>query len=166
MTDQPLERREPAVPPEPAEPADSRAGRRDPDLISAWRGVGDALTRLGGGIGESIRAAWESSAPHQPGEAPAQGLRRLADAFDRGVESARRAATSPEARELVNAEARRAGTQLDRAVRLSIAEVGRTLQRVAPDEHRAEPVTREGPGPVATEEARESPVTDDPADRA
>ena len=154
MTDEPIERREPAT------------GSTSPDLASEWRNVGEALGRLGGGIGESVRNAWESSGSEAEAEQPSQGLRRVADAFDRGVESARRAATSPEARERVNADARQAGSRLERAMRLSIAELGRTLQRVAPDD-RADassdsPVTREGPGPMATE--HESPATDDPLD--
>lgn len=151
---------------EPIEPRDPASGSTAPDLASAWRNVGEALGRLGGGIGESVRGAWESSGAEAEPEPPSQGLRRVADAFDRGVESARRAATSPEARDRVNADARQAGSQLERAMRLSIAELGRTLQRVAPDDRRDahdEPMTAEGPGPVAT--STESPATDDPVDR-
>lgn len=155
MTDEPIEPREPAI------------GSSSPDLASEWRNVGEALGRLGGGIGESVRTAWESSSSETEAEQPSQGLRRVADAFDRGVESARRAATSPEARDRVNADARQAGSQLERAMRLSIAELGRTLQRVAPDDRSdarsAGPLTPEGPGPVAT--SNESPATDDPVDR-
>ena len=153
MTDEPLEPREPAP-----------GGGSAPDLAAEWRRVGEALGQLGGGIGDSVRTAWESSAPESEAgpEPPSQGLRRVADAFDRGVDSARRAASSPEARERVNADARVAGSQLERAMRLSIAELGRTLQRVAP-ENRSAPVTREGPGPVATSD--ESAATDDPLDR-
>lgn len=152
MTDEPLERREPAT-------------SSSADLAAEWRKVGEALGRLGGGIGDSVRGAWESSAPESEAgpEAPSQGLRRVADAFDRGVDSARRAASSPEARDRVNADARVAGSQLERAMRLSIAELGRTLQRVAPEDRADEPMTREGPGPVATSE--ESAATDDPHDR-
>lgn len=152
MTDEPLE---------PRDPASSSSS----DLAAEWRKVGEALGRLGGGIGDSVRSAWESSAPESEAgpEAPSQGLRRVADAFDRGVESARRAASSPESRDRVNADARVAGSQLERAMRLSIAELGRTLQRVAPEDRPDEPMTREGPGPVATGE--ESAATDDPQDR-
>lgn len=148
---------------EPMEPQAPATGYDSSDLASEWRNVGEALGRLGGGIGDSVRSAWESSAsPDAEPEASSQGLRRVADAFDRGVDSARRAAGSPEARERVNADARRAGSQLERAMRLSIAELGRTLQRVAPNDRPNEPLTPEGPGPVAT--ADESPATDDPTD--
>jgi hypothetical protein len=156
MTDEPIE---------PHEPATGSASSGD--LASEWRNVGEALGRLGGGIGESVRSAWESSGAEAEPEPPSQGLRRVADAFDRGVDSARRAATSPEARERVNTDARQAGSQLERAMRLSIAEIGRTLQRVAPndrsDARSDAPMTPEGPGPVATSD--ESPATDDPSDR-
>ena len=152
---------------EPIEPRDPATGSTSPDLASEWRNVGEALGRLGGGIGESVRTAWESSGAEAEAEPPSQGLRRVADAFDRGVESARRAATSPEAPERVNADARQAGSRLERAMRLSIAELGRTLQRVAPDDRsdaRSDaPMTPDGPGPVATHD--ESPATDDPVDR-
>lgn len=156
---------------EPIEPREPTPGDSSPDLASEWRSVGEALARLGGGIGESVRSAWESSgataeAEGEP-EAPSQGLRRVADAFDRGVESARRAATSPEARARVNADARQAGSRLEHAMRLSIAELGRTLQRVAPDDRGDATSDRatepETPGPVPTSD--ESSATDDPADR-
>lgn len=170
MTDEPIEPRSDASLLDPSAPGGgpSPAGASDAaaDLATEWRRVGEALGRLGSGIGDSVRSAWDATAPEEATtEAPSQGLRRVADAFDRGVESARRTAGSPEARDLVNEEARRAGSQLERAMRLSIAELGRTLQRAAPDDRGgSEPATREGPGPVATR--TESPATDDPVDRA
>jgi hypothetical protein len=160
MTDEPIE---------PREPMSGGAGS-SPDLAAEWRRVGEALGQLGGGIGDSVRTAWESSGSDDEAEAepPSQGMRRVADAFDRGVDSARRAASSPEARERVNADARRAGSQLERAMRLSIAELGRTLQRVAPEDRAAGAGTAstmppETPGPLPTE--GESAATDDPSDR-
>jgi hypothetical protein len=100
------------------------------DVGTAWRQVGDSLASRGSGGGGALRQAWEGTSP-SPKSAP-EGLRQLADALERGIDTARSAATSPESRQRVNEDARRAGERLDRAVRLSIAEIGRTLQRVEP----------------------------------
>lgn len=100
------------------------------DVGTAWRQVGESLASLGSGVGDTLRQAWEGTTP-SPKSAP-EGLRQLADALERGIDTARSAATSPEARQRVNDDARRAGERLDRAVRLSIAEIGRTLQKVEP----------------------------------
>lgn len=102
----------------------------DRDLGTAWRRAGLALGDLGTDIGDSLRTAWAAAArePEQTGE----GLRRLADLFDRSVETARTAATSEEARSRVNSSARQAGERLEHAVRLSLAELGRTLERADP----------------------------------
>jgi hypothetical protein len=105
---------------------------RDRDLGTAWRRAGLALGDLGSGIGDSLKSAWAAAGERRP-DRPGEGLRRIADLLDRSVETARSAAGSDEARSRVNTSARRAGEQLERAVRLSLAELGRSLERVDPD---------------------------------
>jgi hypothetical protein len=107
----------------------------DRSLTDAWRRAGLALGDLGTDVGDSLRDAWSAQPPREPEEA-ADALRRMADAFERSVATARDAARSPEARQRVNEGAREAGTALDRAVRLSLAELGRSLERLDPDRRR------------------------------
>lgn len=109
---------------------------RDRSLGAAWRRAGLAFGDLGSDVGESVRRAWAASGEHAQDE-PADGLRRLAELFERSVDTARSTATSPEARAQVNASARRAGERLEHAVRLSLAELGRTLERARPEERPA-----------------------------
>jgi hypothetical protein len=116
-----------------AAPAGSASDQEqaDRDLGTAWRRAGLALGDLGTDIGDSLRTAWVAAAGREP-ERTGEGLRRLADLFDRSVETARTAATSEEARSRVNSSARQAGDRLEYAVRLSLAELGRTLERADP----------------------------------
>jgi hypothetical protein len=100
-------------------------------LTEAWRRAGLALGDLGTDVGDSLREAWSSQPPRDPEEA-ADALRRLADVFERSAATARDTAASPEARQRVNEGAREAGSAIDNAVRLSLAELGRALQRFEP----------------------------------
>ncbi len=109
---------------------------RDRSLGAAWRRAGLAFGDIGSDVGDSLRRAWAASG-EQEGDEPADGLRRLAELFERSVDTARSTATSPEARAQVNASARRAGERLEHAVRLSLAELGRTLERARPEERPA-----------------------------
>ncbi len=105
--------------------------QREPDLGEAWRRAGLAFGELGTNLGDSVRTAWTASGADTPDRA-GEGLRRLGDLLDRSVDTARSAAKSPESRERVNSAARRAGEHLEYAVRLSLSELGRQLERAAP----------------------------------
>ena len=123
-------------PTEPEVPATVPAGQSDErgraDLGEAWRRAGAALGSSGGGVGESVRQAWETAGREPEPDAPADSLRRLADVVERSVTTARSAASSPEARDRLGAGAREANDAIERAVRLSLAELGRSLQRLEP----------------------------------
>jgi hypothetical protein len=121
-------------------PADEGGGTGSRDLGEAWRRAGSALGNMGGDVGDSVRQAWDASGREPDPEHPADALRRFADAVERSVATARGAATSPEARQRVTESAREANDAIERAVRLSLAEVGRALQRLEPkDEEPRQP---------------------------
>jgi hypothetical protein len=117
---------------------------KERSLTEAWRRAGLALGDLGTDVGDSLREAWTGRPPRDP-EETADALRRMADAFERSVATARDAATSPEARRRVNEGAKEAGSAIDNAFRLSLAELGRALQRFEPRDD-DEPERQDRPG--------------------
>jgi hypothetical protein len=120
--------------------ADEESGTGSRDLGEAWRRAGTALGNMGGDVGDSVRQAWDASGREPDPEHPADALRRFADVVERSVATARGAAASPEARQRVGEGAREANDAIERAVRLSLAEVGRALQRLEPkDEEPRQP---------------------------
>jgi hypothetical protein len=123
-----------------ANPVDEGSAAGSRDLGEAWRRAGTALGNMGGDVGNSVRQAWDASGREPDPEHPADALRRFADVVERSVVTARGAAASPEARQRVSEGAREANDAIERAVRLSLAELGRALQRLEPkDEEPRQP---------------------------